>query len=61
MLGAVAMDGSGPIWSVNTSKRFRAVPSGVQVIKVITGLELSVCNELTSVGFTTCVCDTRYT
>lgn len=53
--GVDAMLGSGLICSANTNKRFQSVPSGVQVINVMIGFELSVVSDPTSVGATTFV------
>ena len=43
------------ICSPKTSRRFCAVPSGVQVISVMYGLSLPICSDATSVGLTTLV------
>ena len=51
----LASFGFGLICSPKTSKRFCAVPSGVQVISVMYGLSLPICSDATSVGLTTLV------
>ena len=50
-----AVAGLGLTCSAVTSRRFKAVPSGVQVIKVTSGFVVGYTSELTSVGLTTLV------